>query len=86
MRSTELLGADDTRADAAAWSVIDALPAHPIITVPVAVALTGRTKPAVNNAMAALADAGVIAAVSESRRNRAWEARGLLDLIADVEG
>lgn len=81
-----LRAASNPRADAAAWAVIDALPAHPIVTVPVAVVVTGRTKPAVNNAMAELADAGVLVAVSASRRNRAWEARGLLELIAELEG
>lgn len=80
-----LRSASNPRADAAAWVIIDALPAHPIITVPIAVALTGRTKPAVNNAMADLAKAGVLAAVSASRRNRAWEARGLLELIAELD-
>ncbi|MEX2554735.1 MAG: Fic family protein [Actinomycetota bacterium] len=73
------------RSDAAAWSIIDVLPAHPVITVAVAAAATGRTKPAVNNAVAELADAGVLRPVSNSKRNRAWEALGLLDLIVEVE-
>ena len=73
------------RADAAAWTVIDVLPGHPIISVAVAVAATGRTKPAVNNAMAVLTQAGVLIPVSKSRRNRAWEADGLLDLIGGLE-
>ena len=69
------------RADAAAWAVIDVLPAHPIITVPVGVTATGRTKPAVTNGIAALEEAGVLTPLGPSRRNRAWEADGLLDLI-----
>jgi Fic family protein len=73
------------RSDSATWALIDVLPAHPIITVAVGAAATGRTKPAVNNAMAELADAGILNPVSESRRNRAWEAVGLLDLIISVE-
>jgi len=73
------------RSDAAAWAVIDELPAHPIISVPVAVAVTGRTKPAINNAMRQLAEAGVLIPMTELRRNRAWEANGLLDLIAELE-
>lgn len=80
-----LRSASNPRADAAAWAIIDALPAHPIITVPIAVALTDRSKPAVNNAMAELAKAGVLAVVSASRRNRAWEARGMLELIAELD-
>ncbi len=73
------------RADAAAWAVIDVLPAHPVITVPVAVTATGRTKPAVNNATVELLEANVLAPISDSRRNRAWEAVGLLDLIVGLE-
>ncbi len=73
------------RSDAVAWAVIDELPAHPIIGVPVAVAITGRTKPAINNAMGQLAEAGVLIPMTELRRNRSWEAAGLLDLIAEME-
>ena len=73
------------RADAAAWAVIDILPGHPVITVPVAVAAAGRSKSSTSVAVDQLAAAGVLAPVSESRRNRAWEAVGLLDLLAELE-
>lgn len=73
------------RADAAAWSLIDALPAHPIVTVPVAVAATGRTKAAVANAVDQLEQDGILTRLTESHRNRAWEAEGLLDLIVGLE-
>ena len=73
------------RADAAAWSLISVLPAHPVITVPVAVAATGRTKPAAANAIEQLEAAGILARLTESARNRAWEADGLLDLIVRLE-
>jgi Fic family protein len=73
------------RSDAAAWAIIDVLPAHPIITVPVGVAATRRTRPAVTNGVAELEEAGILVRVTESARNRAWEATGLLDLIADLE-
>ncbi len=82
---TKLRDSSDPRSDAAAWTMIDELPAHPIISVPVAVAITGRTKPAINNAMGQLAEAGVLIPMTELRRNRAWEADGLLDLIAELE-
>ena len=75
----------DPRADAAAWAIIDALPAHPIVTVAVGVAATGRTRPAVNNGIAELESAGVLIPLGTSRRNRSWEADGLLDLIAGLE-
>jgi Fic family protein len=73
------------RADAAAWPLIDILPGHPVITVAVAVATSGRSKPAVNQAIEQLTNAGVLRPISESPRNRAWEAKGLLDLVIDLE-
>jgi len=73
------------RAGAAAWAVIDALPAHPMISAPVAVAATGRAKAAVYQALDQLEQAGVVVPVSASRRNRVWEASGLLDLVEKME-
>jgi Fic family protein len=73
------------RADAAAWDLIDALPAHPVVSVPIGVTATGRTRPAVNTAVDMLARAGVLHPLSAARRNRSWEADGLLDLVARLE-
>lgn len=73
------------RKGAAAWAIIDVLPAHPMITAPVAVAATGRAKAAVYQAIEQLQGAGVLVPLSESRRNQAWEAAGLLDIIAALE-
>lgn len=75
----------DLRADATAWAVIDELPGHPVITVPVATALTGRSKSSTTVAVDQLVDAGILHPLSESKRNRAWEAAGLLDLLAELE-
>jgi Fic family protein len=77
--------ASKPRSDAAAWALIDVLPAHPVVTVPVAVAVTKRTKPAVTNGIDELERAGVLHRLSASARNRAWEAVGLLDLIVGLE-
>lgn len=73
------------RKDAAAWAVIDVLPAHPIITAPVAAAVTGRSKPAIYQALGELQAAGVLEPLSESPRNRSWEAAGLFDLLEGLE-
>ncbi|MEO5818538.1 MAG: Fic family protein [Gemmatimonadaceae bacterium] len=73
------------RAGAAAWAVIDVLPAHPMLSAPVAVAATGRAKAAVYQALDQLEQAGVLVPVSASRRNRVWEAHGLLDLVEHME-
>lgn len=73
------------RADATAWAIIDVLPAFPIITAPVAAAAINRSKPAIYQALDQLAQAGVLEALSSSRRNRSWEAVGLLELLAGLE-
>lgn len=73
------------RQDAAVWQIIEILPAHPVITVPVGVAKVNRTKPAVNGGINQLVNAGILRPLSENKRNRAWEATGLLDLLARLE-
>ncbi len=75
----------DPRSDAAAWAIIDVLPAHPIITAAIAGAVTGRAKAAVHNALEQLAEVGVLEPASGGKRNRSWEATGLLDLISRLE-
>jgi Fic family protein len=78
----QLGAASAPRSDAAAWALLQILPAHPIITAPAAAAATRRAKAAIYQALRELEDAGVIAPLSESRRNQSWEAVGLLDLLA----
>lgn len=73
------------RSDAVAWRVIDSLPAHPVITVPVAVAATARSKAQVGRAVLQLEEAGVLVPLQDSVRNRSWEAVGLLDILASLE-
>jgi hypothetical protein len=74
------------REDAAAWLLIDQLPGAPIISTPIGVALTGRSKPRVQQAIDQLVEAEVLLPPSSGRRNRQWEAAGLLDLLAGLEG
>ncbi|MGH7563904.1 MAG: Fic family protein [Gemmatimonadota bacterium] len=73
------------RADAAAWAVLEVLPAHPIISAPVAAAATGRSKPSIYQALRELQRVGVLIPLSQSSRNRSWEAVGLLDLLEGLE-
>ena len=73
------------RAGAAAWAIIDVLPAHPMISGPVAVAATQRAKAPVYEGLDQLVAAGVLLPLSKAKRGRWWEADGLLDLIARVE-
>ena len=55
------------------------------MTVATAQKFLGRSKQAVNEAIAALADRGVLHPITLAKRNRAWEARELFDLINDLE-
>ncbi|MGI8751534.1 MAG: Fic family protein [Acidimicrobiales bacterium] len=73
------------RADAVAWALLDLLPGQPVLTLPVAVAMSGRVKSAVNAAIAQLVDAGVLIPLSSNARNRVWEAAGLLDLLTAID-
>ena len=76
---------DAPRADAAAWALIDVLPAHPMITAPVAAAATGRAKAAIYQALKQLEQAEVLLPLSAAKRNQSWEATGLLDLLMALE-
>jgi Fic family protein len=73
------------RAGAAAWAIIGVLPAHPVITAPIATVVTGRVKAAIYDGIEQLVAAGVLIPLSTSKRNRSWEASGLLDLIERME-
>jgi hypothetical protein len=55
------------------------------ISAPVATAVTGRAKGRVYEGIEQLVGAGVLLPMSEGKRNRWWEAVGLLDLIARLE-
>ena len=58
------------RADAAAWAIIDHLPAHPMISAPVATAVTNRSKSRVYEAIEQLTTASVLIPLSSGQRNR----------------
>jgi len=73
------------RAGAAAWAVIEILPAHPMVTGAVAAAATGRSRAPIYQALRELETAGVLMPLSASKRNQSWEAVGLLDLLAGLE-
>ena len=80
-----LRGGAAPRADSAAWAVIDVLPEHPMIGTRAAISATGRAKSAVHTAVEQLVECGVLQPVSTSKRNRSWEAVGLLDLLEGLE-
>lgn len=65
--------------------LIATLPGAPILTVNGASRLIGRSFERTNEAMARLEQAGVIRPVTVGRRNRAFEARAVIDAFADLE-
>jgi Fic family protein len=66
-------------------ALIVALPAHPILTVATGQKLLGRSKQAVNSAITVLAERRVLRPLTLAKRNRAWEARELFDLVDELE-
>jgi Fic family protein len=73
------------RARSAADVLIRALPAAPVVTVETAARLIGRSVQATNGAVGRLAAAGVLVPIRDVRRNRTFEAAGLLDLLTRFE-
>lgn len=61
------------------------LPGTPIFTVKTAMAMLDRSKPQVNAAIARLEGAGVVKQVTVGRRNRAFEARHVIDAFTNLE-
>lgn len=73
------------RRDSAARQLVSALPAQPVIDVPVAQALTGKSHVAVGSALQQLEAAGIIKRLNERRWGRVWECDELLTLVERVE-
>ncbi len=73
------------RHSSAADLLIAVLPGAPIITVNSAARLIDRSFERTNQAIARLAQAGVVRPVTVGRRNRAFEARAVIDAFADLE-
>ncbi len=73
------------RRHSGAEALIKALPAHPIVTLATATQILARSKQAANEAIALLAKSGVVHPTTLARRNRAWEALEVFDLVNAVE-
>ena len=73
------------RADAAVRQLVSALPAQPVIDVPAAQQLTGKSHVAVGRALAQLQDAGIVKKLNERKWGRVWECDELLTLLDDFE-
>src|SRR5450759_226956 len=79
----ERLGA--VRANSATDLLLRALPGAPVLTVRSASDLISRSLRATNEAIARLSEAEVLTQVTVGRRNRAFEARELIDVFTDLE-
>ncbi len=73
------------RSDSAVGLLIEALPASPVLTTSTAAELVGRSFQATNQAIERLVETGALAQVSVGRRNRAFEARELVDAFTAFE-
>ena len=73
------------RADSATDRLLRALPGAPVLTVRSAADLISRSLRATNEAIARLSAAQVLTQVTLGRRNRAFEARELIDAFTDLE-
>lgn len=65
--------------------LLHSLPGAPVLTVNGAAELVGRSFPQANEAMARLTEAGVLSQVTVGRRNRAFEAKEIINAFTDLE-
>ena len=73
------------RRDSTVNLLVSVLPSAPVLTTTTAAELVGRSFPATSMAIERLVAAGVLAQVSVGRRNRAYEAPGLIDVFTAFE-
>jgi Fic family protein len=85
LRETWRRSAGPPRSDSAAAKLIDALPGHPILDVSAVEALLDVSNQAARLAIAQLESAKVLQRINTGKRNRAWEAVGLFELVESRE-
>lgn len=73
------------RRDSSVDLLLRLLPGTPVLSVKTASALLDRSKAQVNQAVARLESAAVLRQITVGRRNRAFEAREVIDAFADLE-
>jgi phosphoglycolate phosphatase-like HAD superfamily hydrolase len=73
------------RRNSASDLLLRVLPGAPILTAIAAAELIGRSYPQVNQAIARLTDAGILSQVTVGKRNRAFEAKTVIDAFTDLE-
>lgn len=73
------------RKNSAADLLLAALPGAPIVSTKAAAGLIGRSFQATNEAIGRLESAGILSRVTVGRRNRAFEAKDIIDAFVDLE-
>ncbi|HEY6786925.1 MAG TPA: Fic family protein [Trebonia sp.] len=73
------------RRDSATDLLLQVIPGAPILTVSAAAELTGRSFPQVNEAVARLTTAGILSQVTVGKRNRAFEAKAIINAFTDLD-
>jgi Fic family protein len=73
------------RSGSATDLLVHSLPGAPVLTVNGAAELINRSFPQTNEAVARLAEAGVLSQVTVGRRNRAYEAKDITNAFTDLE-
>ncbi|MDN5901453.1 MAG: Fic family protein [Brachybacterium sp.] len=74
-----------TRRDSALSTILDALPGTPVVTTATVTRMHGVTATAAQNALAQLADYGILETISIGRAQRAYVSLDVLDLITRSE-
>jgi Fic family protein len=65
--------------------VINAMIGQPIFSAKLIQQATGKSLPSVNAAIERLSNAGIVKQTTAGKRNRVFEARGILDVFTDFE-
>lgn len=73
------------RRDAAARQLVALLPEHPVLDVPAAQRLTGKSHVAVGNAINQLEDGRILVRLNERKWGRVWECEEILELVDEFE-
>jgi Fic family protein len=73
------------RSGSATDLLLHSLPGAPVLTVNGAATLIGRSFPQANEAVARLAESGVLSQVTVGKRNRAFEAKDIINAFTDLE-
>jgi len=76
---------DRPRRDSSAYTVLAALPAHPVVDVATVQRLADISDVAAGRLLNRLEKAGIVTRIGDRRRGRAWEARELFDLVNEFE-